>query len=429
MQEGRDRAINKNDSLIYGFNWRKPLASAYFRSASGYLGLKLAIFSIAGLASQYLLTHYLSREDYGLLVWVGTIIALLGSFGLPGISSSITGAVAKGYDGNFRRGTWLEMAGGTAGGLVLLGFAGYYWFWTHETIKALIFVIAGIFGPGLWLDTHQCYWNGKKNFKAIFLWSVPVRLLQLLATAVVLYYSSNPAWVFGIQTVIQVVANIGAAVGIMKIGGINREISNEYQSYGWFANWLYVLGSITAQIDKLIIGVLFGLEKLAIFVVGELIHNYFFKTPKSLLDQIFLPRLAEMSLKEASFWIKKRQPFLIAGIFGIVLLIGIILPTVYRGLFSTKYNESILYAYLFLLNVIVSSPVLLVGAMIKAHGLKRESAIAQTIISLTPLVLIFPFAYLWGLKGIVFARMGQNITLSVYYQHILKLYSKKVSTP
>jgi O-antigen/teichoic acid export membrane protein len=58
------------------------------------------------------LTHYLAREDYGLLVWVGTIIALLAPFGLPGISTSITGAVAKGYDGNFTRGTWLEMAGG-----------------------------------------------------------------------------------------------------------------------------------------------------------------------------------------------------------------------------------------------------------------------------------------------------------------------------
>lgn len=412
--------MNAGNKISYSFNWRRPFASTYFRSASSYLGLKLIIFSIAGLATQYLLTHYLAKEDYGLLVWVTTIIALLGPFGLPGISTSITGAVAKGYDGNFRRGTWLEMAGGTVGGLVLLGFAGYYWFWTHEPQKALIFVVAGVLGPGLWLDTHLCYWNGKKNFKAIFWWSVPVRLLQLLATAIVLYYSSDPVWVFGIQTVIQVAANIGAAVGIMKIGEINRETSKEYQSYGWFANGLYLLGSVTVQIDKLIIGILFGLEKLAIFAVGELIYNYFYKTPKSALDQIFLPRLAEMSLKDASFWIRKRQPFLVAGIFVIALLTGIILPMVYRSLFSAKYDESIFYAYLFLLNVIFSSPVLLVGAMMKAHGLKKESAIAQVIISITPLVLILPFAYWWGLKGVVFARIGQNIALSCYYYVFLK---------
>jgi O-antigen/teichoic acid export membrane protein len=407
--------MNKASSITYSFNWRRPLASEYFRSAGSYLGLKLVIFSLAGLAGQYLLTHYLAREDYGLLVWVGTIIALLGPFGLPGISTSITGAVAKGYDGNFKHGTWLEMVGGTLGGLVLLGFAGYYWFWTHEETKALIFIVAGVLGPGLWLDTQQCYWNGKKNFKAIFWWSVPVRLLQLLATAIVLYYSSNPAWVFGVQTFIQVAANIGAAIGIMRIGALNRETSKDYQSYGWLSNWLYLFGSITAQIDKLIIGFVFGLEKLAIFAVGELIYNYFFKTPKGLLDQIFLPHLAEMSLRDGCSWIKKRQSLLFAGILVVVLLTASFLPAAYRLLFTIKYNESILYAYLFLLNVILGSPVLLVGALIKAHGLKRESAIAQTIISLTPLVLIFPFAYLWGLKGVVFARIGQNLALSFYY--------------
>lgn len=284
----------------------------------------------------------------------------------------------------------------------------------------MIFVVAGVLGPGLWLDTQQCYWNGKKNFKALFWWAVPVRLLQLLLTATVLYFSSSPVWVFGVQTVIQVAANIGAAIGIMKIGGINNEISKEYQSYGWFSNFLYLIGSITAQVDKVIVGSLFGLEKLAIFAVGELIYNYFFKTPKSFLDQIFLPRLAEMKLKDASVWIRKRQPFLILGILIVLLIMSVLLPSVYRILFSAKYTESIFYAYLFLINIFASTPVLLVGAMIKAHGLKEESAIAQAIISLTPMVLIVPFAYLWGLTGIIFARIGQNLALSGYYYYFLR---------
>jgi O-antigen/teichoic acid export membrane protein len=93
---------------------------------------------------------------------------------------------------------------------------------------------------------------------------------------------------------------------------------------------------------------------------------------------------------------------------------------VYRILFSAKYTESIFYAYLFLINIFASTPVLLVGAMIKAHGLKEESAIAQAIISLTPMVLIVPFAYLWGLTGIIFARIGQNLALSGYYYYFLR---------
>ncbi len=398
----------------FTFNWRRPFASAYLRSATGYLGLKLAIFSLAGLVGQYLLTHYLSVGDYGLLVWAGTIISLLAPFGLPGISTSITGASAKGFDGNFVKGTYLEMIGGTLGGIVLLGFAAYYWHFSHDLTKTLIFAVAGVLGPGLWLDTHICLWNGKKNFRAIFWWTVPVRIIQLVATAGVLYFSSNPLFVFLAGTAIQVIANIGATLGIIRFGGINKDFSKEYSSFGWFSSYNYVFGTITSQIDKLIIGAFFGLEDLAVFAVGELIYNYFYKVPKNMLEQIFMPRLAEMSLKEAAVWIKRRQAMIMMGMLLVVSALALALPLGYRMLFSNKYNDSIFYAYMFLVNIFCSIPILLIGAMIKAHRLKKETVIAQALISFTPIALMIPFAYLWGLKGIVLARIGQNVVVSGY---------------
>jgi O-antigen/teichoic acid export membrane protein len=406
-------------------NWRRPFASAYFRSASSYLGIRLIIITLAGLASQYLLTHYLAKGDYGLLVWVGTIIALLSPFfGLPGISTSITGAVAKGFEGNFSRGTWLEIAGGTVGGLVLFGFAGYYWFWTHEEIKALIFVVAGVLGPGLWMDTHQSYWNGKKNFKALFLWAVPVRLLQLIATAtVLLYYSSNPLWVFGVQTVIQVAANLGAAFGIMKIGGVNKKTSKEYQSYGWFSTRLYWIGSFVSQLDKLIIGVFFGLESLAAFAVGELLYKYVYKTPSSFLSQIFLPRLAEMEIKQAARWIRNRQLYLISGIVLIAIVVGVAIPIVYPFLFSAKYNDSIYYAYLFLVGAALGSPTILCGTIIKSHAMKKETMLSWSILTITPLVLLPAFSWLWGLMGIIAVRGCTNLMISAYYLNVTRRLS------
>lgn len=401
-------------------NWRKPFASDYFRSAVGYLTIKLAIITLCGLVSQYFLTHYLIKEDYGVLIWIGTIMVLLNPFGLPGISTSIIGSVAKGFDGNFRRGTWLEMVGGTIGGVVLIGFGTYYWFWTHDDTKALIFVVAGVLGPGLWLDTHQCFWIGKKNFKALFWWAVPVRIFQLFTTVAVLIISPNPVLVFSMQTVIQVASNIGAAVGIMIFGKLNNEFSIKFQSYGWFSSFLYIFGTIGSQVDKVVIGTFFGLEKLAIFAVAELINYYLFKIPKNLFHQIFVPHFAEKSLKDGSRWIYKQLPFLFISTIILLFMVGISLPTVYKILFSSKYVDSIYYAHLFLINVLVSSPVLFVEALIKSHGLKKESAIAQIIISLIPLVLIFPFAFLWGLKGIVFVRIAQNITLSSYYYYFIR---------
>jgi O-antigen/teichoic acid export membrane protein len=237
-------------------------------------------------------------------------------------------------------------------------------------------------------------------------------------------FSTFPFWVFSVQAFIQVTANITATIGIMKFGNINNNTSSKYMSYGFFSSYFYLLGTLTSHVDKLIIGFFFGLEKLAIFAVGELIYNYFFKVPKSFLDQIFMPRLAEMQREDAARWIKSRQPFLIIGMLFMISLISLVLPSIYKSLFSVKYTESILYAYLFLSNIFFSAPVLLVGAMLKAHGMKKETAIAQTIISFVPLILIFPFAYFWGLKGIVFARIGQNISLSSYYYFLVKRIAK-----
>lgn len=62
-----------NNTFISYFKWRKPFASTYFSSAISYLGFKFVIFSLAGLATQYLLTHNLTKEHYGLLTWGGQL--------------------------------------------------------------------------------------------------------------------------------------------------------------------------------------------------------------------------------------------------------------------------------------------------------------------------------------------------------------------
>lgn len=418
--------MSKIETRYSIFNWRRTFTSLYFRSAGIYLGGKLAIFTLSGLASQYILTHYLTKEDYGLLVWVSTIIAFLSVFGLPGISTSITGAVAKGYEGNFHRGTWLEMAGGTIGGLVLLGFSCYYWSWLHKETESLIFIVAGVLGPGLWLDTHQSYWNGKKNFKAIFWWSVSVRLLQLLATIIVLlYYSTNPLWVFSFQTVILVAANIGAVIGIMKIGGINKKTSKEYQSYGWLFTRLKCIGVVAGQLDKFIIGAFFGLESLAVFAIGELVYSCIFIAPKAILTQITLPHLAEMEIDEAAKWIRKRMFYLMAVVILMVIAVGATISSVYPLLFSVKYSDSIYYAYLFLGCIILRSPGLLIPSLIRAHAMKKETMVGWLIISVSPIIFVPLLGWFFGIVGIILARVISQGAICGYHLLLLKHLTNK----
>ncbi len=416
MDEKSQRPI----PFLGGINWKRPIESEYFRNAGGYLALRFAILAVCGLASQYLLTHNLDVDDYGLIIWVGTIAGMLSFFGLPGITTSITGAVARGFDDNFRRGTYYQIIGGTLGGVVLLGFASYYRFWVGSDIKALIFAAAGVLGPGFWLDTHLSYWNGKKNFRAIFWWSVPVRILQLLAVAAVLLFSTNPALVFFVQTVIQVAANIGTSFAIIHYGDINRKQSDHYQSYGWYYSFLHVLGLIATYFDKLFIGIFYGLENLAVFSVGELIYSYIYKTPFGIIGQVFMPRLAEMEKNTAAKWIWKRMPFVIAATFAAVVIVGLAIPVVYPLLFSTKYIDSIYYAYLFLGCIMLGSPVILTDSLIKSHAMKKENTILWMIFVITPLITLPIFGMLWGLSGLVLSRGFTNLMGSIYLVYLTR---------
>jgi len=401
-----------------------PLASAYFRSATGWLGGKVVVFSLLGLLNQSLLTRNLTRTDYGLLVWLGTIIGLLAPVGLPGVSTAITGAVAKGFDGNFRKGSVQEILGGAVGGIILLGFAWYQWAVVGSHSGAFVFVAAAVVGPGIWLDTHTSFWNGKKDFRSIFWWSVMVRTIQVAATYGVFFISTNIVLVAVIQVGLQALANLFAVGTLLRSPHVGHQHSQEYAQYGVVSSWLYLVGTLSSQLDKLIIGIFFGLEPLALFTVGELLYQYIYKIPGSMLQQILSPRLAAMSVRDAVVWMRKRQWMIVVVVVAACGVTALALPSVYPLVFSAKYNDSITFAYLFLGCIVLGTPSMAVGSVFKAHAMKKETGISWAILALTPLAVVPLFGWWWGLIGIVAARGVTNAIAGVYYTLALSQIAK-----
>lgn len=344
---------------------------------------------------------------------------MLSFLGLPGTSNSIVSAVSCGYEGNFRQGTWMQIKFGILGGIVLLCVAFYYNVIIGDNIKAVIFLIAGFLSFGLWMNSYQSYWNGKKNFKMLFKWDVICKILQVFTVFIILNVTLNPILIFCGLYIISAVGNLVATLSIVKFGKLNNRISTEYQSYGRFSNYLYIVGSIMYKMDRFIVGFFYNLDKLAVFTIGELIYTYLFQTPKGLLDQVFIPRLSQMSLQEAKIWVRRKQPYMFLSITFLLLIAWMVLPFIYKFLFSNKYEGSIYFANLYLLVVFASIPGLLVGAIFRSHALKKESAVGVAINSFIPLILIPIFIANWEIKGIIFARLAQNIILSFYFQLFL----------
>jgi len=405
---------------------KRVFGSSYYRSAAGYLILKIFVLGVAGLVSQSLMAHSLEKEDFGAVVWGWTMISILAPFGLPGISVSITGAVAKGFDRNFVRGSILELKGGLCGSVVFLAMALAYLFRNQE-ILFWIFLVAGITGAGVWLDTPMALWNGRKDFRAIFRFSAGLRLLQLTALIAVLRVAPHPAIVFASQAAVAAIGNIGALFYLLRASGLNNEHSKEFESYGWRYTWLTVAGTLSSHLDKLIVGGFFGFKNLAVFAIGELIYSFVFKVPSGFVTQIFIPRLAQMEIGGAVRWVRRHYWYLAGAFVAAAGIAALLLPVVYSLLFTVRYAESIYYGHVFLVGVAASAPTVLLGALLKGHALKRETTALTLFITAVPLVTVILGGLLSGVPGVAWGRVAGYAVISAGYIALLSALTRRTA--
>jgi O-antigen/teichoic acid export membrane protein len=394
------------------------LNSPYYRTAARYLVLKTVVLGLAGLVAQSLMAHTLEKTDFGTVVWAWTMISILAPFGLPGISVSITGAAAQGLDRNFVRGSLLELKGSLGAGLVLLLMAVAYWCRQQPTLF-WVFLVAAVSIPGVLLDTPLALWNGRENFRAMFRFSAGLRLVQLGALIAVLRLLPHPALIVASQATVAAAGNLGAFFYLLRTGGLNQGYSRKFESYGWRYTWLNIAGTLSAYLDKIIVGGFFGFKNLALFALGELIYTYVFKVPSNLAAQIFIPRLARMELAEAVGWVRRHHRYLAGAFILAAAGTAVLLPVVYPLLFTQRYAGSIYYGWVFLAAVAASSPTVLLGALLKSQALKRESTILTGCIVTVPLLTVSVGAYWGGVPGVAWGKVAGYAVISCAYVAML----------
>lgn len=393
------------------------------KASAIFVASRLGIISLAGVAIQYLLIAHLTKEDFGFVVWVNTILSLLAIFGLPGVSNSIPGAVAKGFVGNFIKGTFQEIKGSVLGGLALVGIATWYWSNPAHDDAHWILLMLALLSPGLWLDTWQGYWMGQGNFKAIAFLAVPVKLIQLALVAIAMLF--KPVALLAVLSIqgVQAIANLTCSLALVRKNIEAKDlVSTDFVKYGWASTRLYLYGIVISQFDKLLVGGMFGVSELAVYAVAELIYQYMYTVPKVLLEQLFIPRLAKLAVKESARQVAMVQKWVAILLLPALLVIGLSIHFIQPSLIVNKYAEAETLIYLFLVSVAASIPLFLVGAMLKSHGMIPESNRVQLLSSGVLLTLSLPVALLFGIAGLVVVRIIQYTLVSTYCIIVIRRY-------
>lgn len=374
----------------------------YYVKNFTYLTFTRAVGMGLGLLLTIAFARLLSKEIYGQYNYIMAIIGILAIFSLPGMGTAITQAVARGYDRTLIMGIKEKFKWSILGSITVLG-VGIYYFLDGSILLGKCFMISSLLFPFFEnFAVYRAFLSGKMAFDKIAKYQVMTETLSILATFLAIYFTRN----------LMLILITSLASNALLRGYFFRLTSKDIQSqsndteaisFGKHMTVAEIPEALRNHYDKLIIGIFLSFPELAIYSIAlgfsDLINPF-----RTIIPALIFPKLSKMDKKTAYSEVRKRWPFIVLG-FGI--LAGILItfcPYIIPLLFSQKYIESVLYAQLLLVSMIIAAPVPVINKALfpsqkrvnELYKLRISSSVIA-IVLLTLLVLNF------GLLGAVIA--------------------------
>jgi O-antigen/teichoic acid export membrane protein len=168
---------------------------------------------------------------------------------------------------------------------------------------------------------------------------------------------------------------------------------------------------IRQHYDRIIIGLFLSFPELAIYAIALGFANIL-SSFSSIIAQLIFPKLSQMDQETAYLEVKKRWPLLILA-FGIVAGVAIALcPYIILFFYSSQYVDSVFYAQLLLVSVIIAAPVPIINkALFPSQKKMNELYKLRIFSSVIEIILLTVLALRFGLLGAVIAViLGQAFT-------------------
>lgn len=366
----------------------------------GFWLLMVQIFSIfTGLLLYMAFANFFSPHDYGIYKYVLSIVALLGIFNLEGINTSLIRSVAKGFEGSLTVALKEKIKWSALGSLILIGICGYY-FLRENIMYAVLFLIAAFFFSFYsTFNIYVSFLNGKKEFKKRTIYFTFCQILYITGLVTALYLKANLIIIIFLYFFLQAVGNLLAYRKVYSQKR-NEERDPEMSIYGKHLSLMGAMGTITANIDKLIIYHFLGPVELAIYTFALLPVDHI-RTSFKIIKPLALPKFSKRSFEELKATVPKRTILLLGIIIVIILSYILIVPYFYKFLFP-QYEESIFFSkvYIFsLLGILATVP----GTVLVSQRQTKKLYILGAINSIMKITLLFTLTSVYGILGAITA--------------------------
>lgn len=386
----------------------------YLAGGGFWLSLGQIVSSVAALLSSIAFANLLPKETFGVYRYVLSVVSILTIPALPGITTAITQAVAKGLDGTIIPALKAKIRWGLLSALASIVVAGYYYINGNNNLM-LAFLISAAFLP--FMDSFGLYTallNGQKKFRVMTMYGAITQLAATGSLVTALFLTKNLALIlltyFASWTLMRY---IFAKITIRKFLG-NKEVDTGAIAYGKHLSLIKIANIVASYIDRLFVFHFLGAIPLAIYSLAIALPEQI-KGLLSIFDNLAFPKFVDRTIEELKKSFKQRflRLFLL-GIFVIVAYI-IISPFLYK-LFFPKYHEAIFYSQLFVISMLNLSLFHATTAL-KAQKRIKELYISNLVSPLFQIAIMLLFIVWQGLLGLIIARI-----ISRFFGSLLDTY-------
>ena len=302
---------------------------------------------IFGLLLLLVFGRYASKETFGTFQLIMSFFGFFSLLSLPGLSTSLTRAIAQGNHGSYSVALKLGVRWSLLA-LPLFVLAALFYFLTKQTLVAIVLLVSSLFFVGLYaLNRWTDYYLGKQEFRLLGLSNAAKSILVSIATILALLFFRDNVFLIILT---YLVFTVGVNVFLSRKVSLERKgssVDEEMVPYAKYLTKLNIFSSVVANLDKLVVGMYVGVAELAVYTIALEIALNFKELTKTLYKVVF-PKFS--NLQDVSRFLRWKfilKVFLLSCFAAalIILLIGPIMSMIFGG----KYAESITLARLLLL--------------------------------------------------------------------------------
>lgn len=403
--------INKIKNKTYNLlRWSEKYAKTdmvYLAKSTFWINSNTTVVSIFSFLLYMAFSKFLPKENYGFYQFILSIGSIIGAFTLTGMNTAITQAVARGFEGTFKKSIIIQLKYSIVPFLISLGVSLYYILNNNWEI-AFGVLIVGILIPIInTFNTCAAFLNGRKDFKSNFFLSqilnftyYPILIFSLLIT-------KNPLILVFLNLILNLLAGAISYFIIIKTHKPNNQEDPETVSYGKHLSLANFIGTAIMQLDNILVFHYFGAIELAIYAFATNIADRFSGLFKSIQIAAF-PKIAVRDKDDLknNLIIKSIKLFLLNIVF--ILIYIILAPYIYK-IFFPEYVSSIFYSQLYAVMLALSAIYTLPLITISAKKEKKEYYIYSIISPLFSIISMIIMIKYFGIFGLIINKGVSNI--------------------